>query len=137
MINNALMRGMAIVVAGIGWAVSGYLYFASQIGEFVCPIGNCETVNRSEYAKIGSVPVSILGIVFYLLVLCLLLKIPIFSEKMNRFLLGILLGTGFIISVYLTYAEIFWIQAICIWCIVSFGCVVVLGVVYWLDGKRR
>ncbi|WP_141434326.1 vitamin K epoxide reductase family protein [Bacillus sp. 03113] len=133
---NGMLRLLSIVVAGIGWAVSGYLYFANQIGKFVCPIGACQIVNRSEYAKIGLFPVSIMGIVFYLFILCLLSKVPFFSAKVNRWMLGILLGTGLIFSAYLTYAEVFWIHAICFWCMVSFGCVVVLNILYWLSEKR-
>lgn len=124
------------IVAGIGWAVSVYLYFAKQLGGFVCPVGDCQTVNSSQYAEIGLMPVSFLGILFYLSVFGLLCKIPILSDKVTRLLLGILLSIGLIFSIYLTYAEFFWIHAICFWCMVSLGCVVVLNILYWLDCRR-
>jgi uncharacterized membrane protein len=134
---NGMMRLFGIVIAGLGWATSGYLYFANQIGGFVCPVGDCQTVNSSQYAKIGAVPVSIVGIFFYLFVLVLLFKVPFFSKKVHRWMLGLLLSPGLIFSVYLTYAEIFWIHAICFWCMVSFVCVVLLNILYWFNGIRR
>ncbi|MBM7652791.1 vitamin K epoxide reductase family protein [Neobacillus cucumis] len=130
---NSTYRKVGIAVSGIGWAVSFYIYFAHQLGKFVCPVGDCQTVNRSQYAQIGPVPVSVLGIVFYLMVLCLLLKVTFISEKIGQQILGILLAIGIIFSSYLTYAEIFWIHAICFWCMVSFVCVIVLTIIYWLD----
>jgi uncharacterized membrane protein len=134
--KSGLMRFIGLAVAAIGWAVSVYLFFASQMGQFVCPVGDCQTVNSSEYAKIGSVPVSLLGIIFYLFVLCLWVQVPFFSAKVNQLLLGTLLGIGLIFSAYLTYAELFWIHALCFWCIISFSCVVLLNLVYWIKSKK-
>lgn len=131
-----MLRLFSQGVAFIGWLVSVYLYFAKQLGGFVCPVGDCQTVNSSKYAQIGSVPISLLGILFYVGVLCLLFSIPLFSNRINRILLGILLSTGLLFSAYLTYVEIFWLHAVCFWCMVSFICVILLIVAYWLDGKK-
>jgi uncharacterized membrane protein len=129
---NSVLRNISLVVSGIGWAVSVYIYFAHQLGNFVCPVGDCITVNKSEYAQISSIPVSLLGIVFYLVVLSLLFGIPFLSNKASRWMLGLVLGIGLIFSLYLTYAEIFWIHAICFWCMVSLGCVIVLNILFWM-----
>src|SRR3989304_8402293 len=84
-------------------------------------IGDCEAVNNSRYAVIGGVPVAVLGGAGYLLILLLLyLDRPGGAGRgPARFaLFGVTLA-GTLYSIYLTYIEIYVLQAICPFCVLS------------------
>jgi uncharacterized membrane protein len=114
--ETALRVAIGVVaVAGLG--VSGYLTAVRASGDDpACVVGGgCTTVQDSEYSELAGVPVAVLGLLAYgaLLVAALL------PGPMGR-ALGLftaLVGVGF--SAWLTYAEIFLIEAICAWCIAS------------------
>ena len=75
----------------------------------------CETVADSKYAHLAGVNVAVIGIVGYVLVLVA----AIVPGDLGRFggFLTALIGFGF--SLYLTYLELFVIDAICQWCVAS------------------
>ena len=77
--------------------------------------GGCEKVQSSDYAELAGVPVAVLGTIGYALILASLL-VPGDAGRFAGALLG-LVGVGF--SVYLTYLELFVIDAICQWCVAS------------------
>jgi uncharacterized membrane protein len=72
-------------------------------------------VQSSDYAELAGVPVAVLGTIGYALILASLL-VPGDAGRFAGALLG-LVGVGF--SVYLTYLELFVIDAICQWCVAS------------------
>ncbi len=77
--------------------------------------GGCETVANSEYAHLFGVNVALFGIAGYLgLIVAALL--PGDPGRFSALLLA-LVGTGF--SGYLTFLELFVIDAICQWCVAS------------------
>jgi uncharacterized membrane protein len=110
--------------------VSGYLAVTRALGEAaVCgPSHGCETVASSEYSELFGVPVAFLGLAFSLLLVAL--AATWWRRGDRRILLGayglLLLGTLFV--AYLTYLELFVIEAICVWC-VSFAIAVVVSLV--------
>ena len=77
--------------------------------------GGCETVADSKYAHLAGVNVAVIGIVGYLLVLVAAV-VPGDAGRFGGFLTA-LIGFGF--SLYLTYLELFVIDAICQWCVAS------------------
>lgn len=113
------------LLALVGLVVAGYLAFIESTGgEAVCgPVGDCNTVQQSEYAFLfGVVSVGLLGMLSYIAILSAwlidrwgserladLAKIAIFSIA--------LFGTFF--SIYLTFLEPFVIGATCAWCLTS------------------
>lgn len=103
---------------------AGYLSYVhlTQVPIYCTPgLGQCETVNSSPYAILFGIPVAYLGLLSYLAMLFLLL----FGEKiqfLKPYALYLLFGLsafGFLFSLYLTYLEIWVIQAICQWCVLS------------------
>jgi uncharacterized membrane protein len=111
-------------LALLGFLVSGYLALF-ELGvsqEIFCPIGACEEVNASPYVYMLGVPLALVGVAVYLLVLALNLvglwwgKKRIGEIALLLFLFS-LLGVAF--SAYLTYLELFVLEAICSWCVVS------------------
>ncbi len=77
--------------------------------------GGCERVQKSDYAELAGVPVAVLGLIGYISILVGSL-LP--GERARLATAGVaLVGAGF--SIYLTYLELFVIDAICQWCVAS------------------
>ena len=114
-------RRLRLVVAALaiaGMAVAGYLTYVHYAGlEPVCAGGGggCERVQNSSYAELAGVPVALLGLIGYALILASL-AVPGELGRSSGVLLA-LVGFGF--SAYLTWVELFDIDAICQWCVAS------------------
>jgi uncharacterized membrane protein len=120
------LRTAILVLALIGIGIAGYLTYVHYAGLKVLCLssGGCETVQASRYAKLGGVPVALLGLLGYIGILGTL---AIKSELGRIAGFGIaLIGFGF--SMYLTYRELFTIKAICQWCVSSAVLMTVLAV---------
>jgi uncharacterized membrane protein len=122
----------ALVV--VGSVVAAYLSFVEVTQtEAVCgPIGDCNTVQQSEYAFLfGVLPVGVLGLMGYGVILALWAMTRLEPRDVRRWgALGLwaaaLFGTLF--SVYLTFLEPFVIGASCIWCLTS---AVIMTLLLW------
>jgi uncharacterized membrane protein len=107
------LEKLAVLLAFLGILISGYLLYARILGSaIVCGLSSCGIVNGSSYALFLGLPVSLLGLGFYLALIFLLL-----TKKFKLFFLATLAGVLF--SAYLTYLEAFVIHAWCQWCILS------------------
>lgn len=113
---------LLLIVAGIG--IAAYLTYVKLFGlePYCAGVGDCEVVQTSPYAELFGIPVAVLGLgaYFALLVLWLVRR----SDWQG---LGYLSGVGLffvslvgvLFSAYLTYLELFVIEAICPWCVAS------------------
>jgi uncharacterized membrane protein len=112
------LRGIATFLATFGIGIAVYITIADAGGGSpVCLAGGrgCETVAQNSYSHLLGVNIAVLGIAGYLLLLaCALLRGD--GARMAGFVLS-LLGLGY--SVYLTYVELFRIDAVCQWCVAS------------------
>ena len=112
------LRVAVAVLALLGVAVAGYLTYVHYAElEPICAGGGggCERVQNSSYAELAGIPVALLGLIGYALILASL-WVP---DDLGR-AAGVLLAlVGFGFSVYLTWVELFEIDAICQWCVVS------------------
>jgi uncharacterized membrane protein len=126
--SDRLLRRLALALSLAGLAVAGYLTWVHYEDlEAVCVGGGggCERVQNSEYAELAGIPVALLGLIGYLAIgASLLLRGEL--ARMAGALLS-LAGAGF--SLYLTYLELFEIEAICQWCVASAVLMVGLAVV--------
>jgi uncharacterized membrane protein len=112
------LRIAAAVLALAGIGVATYIAIAeSGGGAPKCLAGGsgCETVADSKYAHLAGVNVAVIGIVGYVLVFVAAI-VPGDAGRFGGFLTA-LVGFGF--SLYLTYLELFVIDAICQWCVAS------------------
>jgi uncharacterized membrane protein len=112
------LRIAAVVLALLGIAVATYIAIAESGGgapKCLAGGGGCETVAHSKYSHLAGVNVAMIGIVGYVALLGAAL-LPGDPGRFGGFLTG-LIGFGF--SVYLTYLELFVIDAICQWCVAS------------------
>ncbi len=112
------LRAIAVFVATLGIAVATYIAVAEADGGAPACFaggGGCETVAESSHSELVGINVAALGIFGYVLLLgAALLRGD--GPRLAGFALA-LVGFGY--SVYLTYLELFVIDAICQWCVAS------------------
>jgi uncharacterized membrane protein len=124
----------------VGLSIATYLSTVELAGRVpVCgPIHGCEEVARSEYSRIGGVPVAVFGVALSLLLLTL--AIAWWRSNLYALLLahyGLSLA-GVLFEVYFLYIQIFVIGAVCVWC-TSYGLSLflrfVIALIVWLRGQ--
>lgn len=112
------LRALLAAVSVAGLAVSLYLTWTYAAGAAPACVGDsagCETVQSSPYSRILNVPVAALGLGGYAV---LLLSAALRSAAGT--VLGLFVAlVGTLFSAYLTYLELFVIEAICQWCVAS------------------
>lgn len=126
-----LQRAIAFVAA-LGIGVATYITIAdSGGGAPACIAGStgCQTVADSSYSHVAGVNIAVFGIVGYVL----LLGTAFFANDAARFAGFVVSLGGFGYSVFLTYLEIFKIEAICQWCVAS---AVLMTIVFLLSATR-
>lgn len=109
---------LATFAAAFGVGVASYIAIEAAGGDApACIAGSsgCETVADSTYSHLLGVNIAVFGIVGYVLLLAAAL-LRGDGARMGGFALA-LVGFGY--SVYLTYLELFKIEAICQWCVAS------------------
>jgi uncharacterized membrane protein len=126
-----LQRAIAFAAA-LGVGVAAYIAISeSGGGSPVCLAGGsgCKTVAESSYSHLAGVNVAIFGVVGYLL----LLASAFFTNDAARFGGFLLALGGFGYSIYLTYIELFKIEAVCQWCVAS---AVLMTILFLLNATR-
>ncbi len=128
-ILRARRRDLLLALAIAGVAVAGYLSWVGldEEQEAVCSgVGDCQTVQGSEFAEIAGVPIAVLGLGMYLALLALIAArrwwVSLRGEEPPQVLAGLTFALAFggtLYSAYLTWLELFEIEAICIWCVGS------------------
>jgi uncharacterized membrane protein len=112
----------ALAVVGLG--VAAYLTVVEVTGaEAVCgPVGDCNAVQQSEYARFFGIPVGLLGVAAYAALILAwglgALGPQRIRHQAHRTLWGMALA-GTLFSIYLTFLEPFVIGATCAWCLAS------------------
>ena len=121
----AWLRRASALVALIGLGIAAYLTIVHYTGAApACAIAHgCEVVQSSSYAKLAGIPVALLGLLGYVGILATLLR----DDETARMATALLAlgGAGF--SAWLSYVEIARLDAICIWCVGSAICMVLLA----------
>jgi uncharacterized membrane protein len=113
------IRRLAIAfIAVVGICVATYIFIAdSTAGAPTCLAGGggCETVAKSSYSHIAGINIAIFGIIGWILIFA-----TVFFANDAARLGGFLVALGgFGFSIYLTYLEIWKIEAICQWCVAN------------------
>ena len=129
-----------LALVGIGVATYLALHRLGFIGELVCRIGSCETVQTSRWATFLGVPVAFWGVGFYvvLFVVAMAATRPALEESTGASLVLVALtASGVLFSLWLTYLELFVIHAICAWCVVSAVVVTLAFVASLADWRER
>lgn len=114
--DRALHRAMLILTL-VGIGIASYLTYVHYKGlSPICALNQgCEKVQSSRYAKVGGVPVPLIGLIGYVAIFVSLL----IRGELARLATAAMTIGGFAFSVYLTSLELFRIHAICQWCVGS------------------
>ena len=130
----------ALALAGVFVGLYLTLYKLGIIGELTCTIGSCETVNTSKWSTLAGIPVAAWGVLFYIDVFAIAM-VGTSARLEENIAISIALvaqaAFGVIFSAWLTYLELFVIDAICIWCVGSALIVTAILIVSVLDLRER
>jgi uncharacterized membrane protein len=87
----------------------------------VCGVGDCETVQSSEYAEVLGTPIALFGVAMYSAVSGLVLVRTIRPATDEMVSIGILFLAlcSTLYYAYLTWIELFVLEAVCQWCVLS------------------
>lgn len=130
--DEGALRRLIAFFAALGLGVATYVAIAEAGGDApACLAGGsgCQTVSESSYSHVAGVDVAVFGIVGYALLLATAFLVGD-AVRLAGFVLA--LG-GFGYSVFLTYLEIFKIEAICQWCVAS---AVLMTILFLLSAAR-
>ena len=118
------------LLALAGLIVAAYLaYVEVTLADAVCGlVGNCNTVQQSEYARILNIPIGVLGVLGYVLIFGLWVASR-GKSRWTRWALLLVTAGGVAFSAYLTFLEPFVIGATCVWCLTS---AVVMLMLFWV-----
>jgi uncharacterized membrane protein len=112
---------VVVALALVGFFDATYLaaenYFGGTPPCFIAT--GCEEVTTSEYSKLFGVPVAIFGSIYYFLIFILGIFFAEGRKRKHLSSIWILSGLGFLASVYFVYLQLFVIDAICTYCMIS------------------
>lgn len=118
----AALRVSTLVLSVLGLVAAAYLSFEhlTSSTSLACPETgrvNCVKVTTSSYSSFLGIPVALLGLVFFLVLLPLVLPVAwrAASPLVHRARLT-WVSIGLVSVLYLVWAELFRIHAICLWC---------------------
>jgi len=126
----------------IGLGIALYLSIVELNGGVpVCgPLHGCEEVARSEYSRIGGIPVAVFGVGLSLVLLTLALawwRTNLYALLLAHYGLSL---AGVLFEAYFLYLQVFVIGAICVWC-TSYGLSLILrfaiALVVWVRGSHQ
>jgi uncharacterized membrane protein len=121
---------LAAVVALIGLGDAIYLTIHHLTGEKVpCSVtGGCETVLTSPYAEIGGIPLAAFGAIAYFIAFSLAI-LAAFGNRTMWLVFGIQVSLMALTSLFLIYLQLFVINAICQYCMLSAGVCITLFII--------
>lgn len=131
-------RMLVAMLALFGALVSLYLtlFKVGVIGEISCTVGSCNTVQLSKWATFLGLPVAAWGLGFYLATLAVSIagtSDRLVDDRRISVALVAMSGWGVLYSGWLTWLELFVIDAICMWCVISAIIVAIIFIVALLD----
>ncbi len=131
-LDEGRLRGAATFLATLGTGIATYIVIAdSGGGSPTCLSGGsgCQTVADSSYSHVLGVNIAVFGVIAYLVLLGAALARGD-AARMIGFAVS-LGGLGY--SLYLTYLELFRIEAVCEWCV---GSAIVMTLLFLVNALR-
>lgn len=139
-------RSFLVIIALLalaGLAAATYVFVTHSLGyELFCPFATgCDAVQRSSYAVLFGLPVSLLGMLgftAYVLLALTGLRSSAATRRSLRALL-VLSVVEVTFTAYMAYLQVSVIRAICSWCMFSAAVTVALAVLvmYAIFGKAK
>jgi uncharacterized membrane protein len=115
---GARFRSLLILLSILGFLDAVYLF--SRGSGIPCSITHgCEIVLQSQYASIFGIPVSLIGVAYYLGILVLAL-----AEQWNA--VRAVVAAGFLATLWFLFTQAVLLQAFCLYCLVSAAITIML-----------
>jgi uncharacterized membrane protein len=135
-------RQTIALLALVGFFVALYLWFykIGIIGGLQCGSGSCEYVQTSVYGRLLGIPVAFYGVIGYagILGVAVVGLQPRWLDRAGPTkLVAAMAGVGVLFTLYLTYVELFVLQAICRWCVASAVIIAAIFIVTLADLSNR
>ena len=139
-LTRSLMTLIAVLaVAGIAVSSVSLQHHYAKSKTAYCDIGetfNCDIVNRSEYSRVGPIPVALIGVLGYA---ALAWFATVYRSRPDtpKILLSASV-TGLIFALYLTYIEGHVLGVWCILCLSSLtliSCITAVSGIVWLRSR--
>jgi uncharacterized membrane protein len=136
------MNLIAIIASLIGLLDSAYLSYSKLTSAALyCSkaVGDCNSVNASQWSYLFGIPIAFLGFATYAVIIFLLIfgkRIKWLNPYVKYFLFFITL-VGFLFSAYLTYIEAAVLKTFCQWCLLSAFMITVLFSISVIKLARR
>lgn len=119
-----IVRGLMLFLATLGIILSAYLtYEYYQPEPITCPfsasgVNECELVRQSPYSELFGVKLPVWGTIYYIFFAGFVFfgLIDKIKHKYYSLAIFVLATWGFLFESYMTYVQIFKIEAICKWC---------------------
>ncbi|WP_432829123.1 vitamin K epoxide reductase family protein [Dactylosporangium sp. CA-092794] len=114
------LTSLVLAIAGLGVSVYLTIEHFTSSSTLACPETgalNCVKVTTSEQSAVFGIPVAVLGLVYF--VAMLVLSLPALWRSSLPWLRYLRLGlsaVGVLFVFYLVFAELFTLNAICLWC---------------------
>lgn len=137
-----MRRTSIIVLSCAGLADAVYLWIGHNAPDtMVCVGEGCERVQANPHALLWGLPVAMYGALLYLALLVISVVQSVVQRRAAhpavnhgvRSSIAFISTTGAAFSGYLTWVEAFVIHAWCVWCVLSFGIIVSISVLAWLE----
>lgn len=97
----------------------------------------CDTVTNSVYASVGSVPLALLGALYYLVLLILILAAIEGHRPLLLKLATKITVIGLVTSLWLIYLQGFIIKSWCLYCLISATISILLFLLgWWVRGQK-
>ncbi len=135
LLREKISSTVTALLSLVGIVIASYLSYIeiTQETAFCGPVGDCNSVQHSSYAKLfGVVPIGLLGLAGYVAILVAWYLSRKNTGPIKTYAVLILMGMTFFgttFSIYLTYLEPFVIGATCMWCVLS---AVIMTAQMWL-----
>jgi uncharacterized membrane protein len=115
MINTILLLSIVGIIDSIYLSIKHYTLSAVNCSIFE----GCELVTTSSYSTVFSVPVALLGIIFYAFIFSFALMFLKSKSNKSLILLLTISSIGFIVSMWFVYVQVFILHAFCFYCLIS------------------
>lgn len=130
------MKNLFLFFSLSGFLISLYLSYSHYFyNPYVCVIdGNCNKVLTSKYSQIFNIPISLLGIIYFFILLISNFLSTRFSffKKIIKFLVFI----GFLVGLILIYLQIFILKTICFYCFLVDIILLILPIILILNKTK-
>lgn len=125
-ILGAMKRiGVVLILVLAFFGISDSVYLAQNETSntpLICNVeslSDCNIVAASQYSRLFGIPIAEFGVVFYgILFVLAAIELALFNRFLRRILQAVSL-VGVVVSIYFSFVEVFVINALCIYCIVS------------------